>query len=84
MISTPEKLKLKTILGNTYSQKVYDRLKQIGATNEDGTPISKGWIRVVFNGQREQKEIEDAIYFVAAEERKLQRQLKKQRQKLLG
>lgn len=83
MISTQEKLKLKTVLGNFYTKKVFDRLQQIGATNEDGTPIRKGWIRVVFNGQRENQQIEDAIYYVAAEERKLQKHLKKKREHIL-
>ncbi len=83
MITEEEKIKLKSILGSFYSQKVYNRLLKTGKRNPDGTIIKKSWIRVVFNGQREQPDIEEAIYYVAAEEKKLKEKLQQKRNQFL-
>lgn len=67
MISKREKQKLKVALGNYYSAYLHKFLKDHNITNKDGTPYSKSMIRLVFNGFRENIEIEQA-FFKAAEE----------------
>ena len=66
MINKQEKKRLKKIMGNHYTTRVLQVLQQRNVTALSGEPYTANMVRIVFNGQRESKEIEAAIFTVCA------------------
>ena len=62
MIQKTEQKQLKTILGAHYAEDVFDILKEAGITNKNGVSHNPEYIRKVFQGQRENMDVERAIY----------------------
>ena len=62
MIHTAQRKKLKQVLGNRYSSKVLEILKEQHIVNRNGKPYGTSMIRNVFNGLNENILIENAIW----------------------
>lgn len=62
MISKTQKKKLKNILGRDYSKDVLKILDENGAVNRLGNPYNTGYIIWVFNGERNNHDVEEAIF----------------------
>lgn len=65
MISTEETIKLKQIIGSTYTDDVLTLLNAKGIRNRNGHPHTAEYVRVVFIGLRSNQDIEAAIWELA-------------------
>lgn len=81
MITKAENNDLKKVLPAYYTDEVLEILNNKGIRNEHGLPYSKGYVRMVFQGVRTNKDIEAAIWTLATtyanEARKRKRKLDK-------
>ena len=83
MITKKERNALKKILGNHYTTKVVAVLFAFGIIDKSGETHSPDFIRQVFNGIREHKQIEEAIIEAALIEKEKTNALKRKKAKLL-
>ncbi len=83
MVLNAEKLKFKVILGHRYVTKIEDVLNEWNELDTSGKAYSKGMIRQVFNGYRENTTIEAAIVEAAKRQKKLEKNLKKEKLAIL-
>jgi hypothetical protein len=66
MILKHEQKKLKRYLGPQYSNGVLQILERKGILNKNGKPHSASYVRMVFQGLRQNQEIEAAIWELAS------------------
>lgn len=83
MISSKEKNALKKILGEHYTSNVIELLEKKGIKDAFSKTHSSEMIRQVFNGYRENIEIEEAILEAASIEKKRQKELARKKKQLL-
>lgn len=69
MITKTQKNALKKFIKGNYSEEVSEILESLDMTNKQGVAYSKTYIIMVFNGHRNNEEIEDAIYQLAAQKK---------------
>ena len=65
MISKSEQIQLKQYLGAQYSGKVLKMLNRKGIKNKHGKPHTAAYVRMVFQGLRNNPEIENTIWELA-------------------
>lgn len=65
MITEKDRIALKTILGGHYTAGVLEILKQKHIVNKQQEPYSPKYIRMIYQGLRENLAIEEAIYELA-------------------
>lgn len=81
MITKNEQIQLKEIIGAHYSDDVLDILNNKAIRNKNGHPHSAEYVRIVFQGVRENEDVEAAIWQLAELKKaeKLETEEKKQR-----
>ena len=65
MITEEEQKQLRQLFGGHYSQDVLNILNHQNITNRNGEPHSSQYVRMVFQGVRQNAEIEKAIWQLA-------------------
>jgi hypothetical protein len=84
MISKNDQKRLKKLLGHTYSREVSAILKKKRIVNKFGKPHTSEYIRMVFQGYRENSAIEQAIIELAIERKKELDKIKRRKIDLFG
>lgn len=64
MITKKQKINLKSFIGNNYAKEVLDILNKKNILSRNNQPYSESFVRMVFNGYRENLDIEDAIFLL--------------------
>lgn len=84
MINKSSKQKLKRIIGNEYANDVLGILNAKGIVNRLGNPHNAHYVRAVFTGQKNNQDVEDAIYEYAKQQIKLAADRKEARETILN
>lgn len=84
MITSSQRKKLKKLLSTDYVSEVLEVLKKKGVTSKNNTEYSESTIRMIFNGHRENVDIEDAILEVYDTRKKEQQEREKRKSDLLS
>lgn len=84
MISKHEQKQLKRFLGAQYSKRVLDILSHKGIKNKQGKPHTAAYIRMVFQGLRNNAEIENAIWELANQNKDVLFKRRHLKKKVLG
>ncbi len=81
MLDPKTRKKLKELVGKHYTSFILERLQQKGITNKNGKPYTATYIRMVFNGFRNNYDIENTIMELLLEKinerKKIIRKIKK-------
>lgn len=83
MVTKTEQKQLKIIFGAYYTEDVFNILHEAGITNRNGELHTQEYIRKVFQGLRENKDIEKAIWMLALRKKEEAKTLKQQKKLIL-
>jgi hypothetical protein len=84
MISEVEQKELKQLIGHQYSVEVQELLESKSIRNRNGHPHSLEYIRMVFQGHRQNQDVEAAIWELAKQKKQYAAAILKQKEKLLN
>lgn len=84
MINKTAQKKLKRIIGKEYAEGVLTILVLNGKVNRLGLPHNTQYVRAVFSGQRNNDDVEEAIYEYAKQQIKLAADRKEARETILN
>jgi len=84
MITQKEQIQLREIIGTHYTDAVLDYLNSKGERNRNGHPYSPEYVRMVFQGVRNNTDIENAIWQVAAQKKKEAKKAEKLKKQILN
>jgi len=84
MITPTEQKQLKQIIGAHYADGVLELLINKAIRNKNGHPHNAEYVRMVFQGYRNNEDVEAAIWTLAANKKEEAQQLNKQKQQILN
>lgn len=72
MMNKSTRRKIKRVIGTQYTDEVLAILNQRGKKNKQGAPYNAAYIRTVFSGIRNNRDVQDAIYDLYEQKIKIQ------------